>query len=895
VLRFADALARECENAEETGVDAGETQPFGARLRRLREAAGLTQEALAERAGLSVKAVSALERGNRQRPYPHTVRALADALGLSEGERAELSGALPKRGRPADLASTVRPSPPGISLPAAPTSLIGRERELADVTSLLRSGPARMVTLTGPGGVGKTRLALEMVSYLRDAYSDRVGFFPLAPLGDPSLVLPTIAQALGLSQSGATSVSEMLTTLLCSDPWLLVLDNVEHVLDIASDVADLLAACPDLTVLVTSRAPLRIRAEHEYPVRPLALPDLSHVPTLDEVAHVSSVRLFVERARAAAPDFELTQANCAAVAAVCRRLDGLPLAIELVAARVRVLSPTELLARLDHLLPLLVGGSRDLPQRQQTMQAAINWSHELLSPEEQGLFRRLSVFAGGWTLEAAETVPAWGEIAAEDIIDLLSGLVEQSLVVAEANPAGLTRYRMLEPIRQFAAQRVEEMGEKDLLFDLHLDWCLSLAQRAARELRGPGQQQWLERLEQEHDNLRAALAWSEQDGARREAGLRLASALWRFWAIRGHLSEGRRWLEPALSVSDDVPANVRADGLNAAGNLARDQGDLTRSRRSHEEGLALRRELGDVRGAALSLNNLGTVLMDQGEYQRATLLYEEALSLFREHAGEWEIAIGLHNLGIALGHRGEHARAATLLDEALVLWERLGETASRARSLDGLGEVERKRADLDRAEALHMESLALRRELGDTIGTSMALRNLGLVASYRGDNALAIRLMDESLELNRKLGNKRGAAVTLSALANVVRQQGDPRRALAMYHEAITTKRQLGSNLGIAECLLGLAAIAAAGGDAEQGARLLGASDALRVAMDEAIPPIDRPDYERIVSVIRDQLGSEEFAAAREAGQALELDAAVEEGLRMKGSLPPAPFPAREP
>lgn len=867
MLRFA---RRGPGRAEVDGVTSDDTQPFSEQLRRLRDAAGLTQEELAERAGLSVKAVSALERGRRQRPYPHTVRALADALGLSEDERAELAGTLPKRERQADAAPAARPL-----LPGAPTSLIGREHELDDIVDVLRGGDARLMTLTGPGGVGKTRLALEAASRLSAELRGNVGFVPLAPLGDPSLVLPAVAQALGFTESGTTSARELLAARLASQQWLVVLDNVEHVLDSAPEIADLLAACPTLTILVTSRAPLRIRAEHEYLVRPLALPDLSHVPTVDEVAGASSVQLFVERARAASPDFELTQANCAAVAAVCRRLDGLPLALELVAARVRVLSPTELLARLDQLLPLLVGGSRDLPERQQTMRAAINWSYELLDPAERALFRRLSVFVGGWVLDAAEAAPVWGEIAAEDVIELLSGLVEQSLVVAETGQEGATRYRMLEPIRQFAAQRLDEAGETGLVSDRHLDWSLALARRGAEGLRGAEQQHWLERLEQEHDNLRAALRWSEQDSSRANAGLQLATALWRFWSTRGHLTEGRRWLESALEAGVNVTPGLRADALNAAGILARAQGDHERASALYDASLALRRELGDRRAVGMSLNNLGTVSLDRGEYEQAARLFEESLALFRETATDWEVAIALQNIGIVLGYRGEYARAAAQLEEALDLWRRLGETDSQARSLDALGEVWRKAGDIERATGLHEASLALRRELRDTRGSAITLRNLGVVARLRGDYPEARRLLDESLALNRQVGDKRGEALTTAALADLARAEGEGERALALYAEAISTQRRIGINEGLAECLLGMAAIVGAGGDALRGARLLGVSDALRERMGQAIAPVERVEYERVVSGIADALGAEAFEAARAEGRDLALDEAL--------------------
>jgi predicted ATPase/Tfp pilus assembly protein PilF/DNA-binding XRE family transcriptional regulator len=850
-----------------------EPLPFSHHLRRLREAAGLTQEELAERAGISVKAVSALERGRRQRPYPHTVRALGDALGLTDAERALLAGSMPERTRPARQGDVPLPS-----LPNAPTALIGRQQELADVTRLLTAGRARLVTLTGPGGVGKTRLAQEVAQQLSEPLQGRVRFVSLAPLRDPALVLPTVAQAVGVIQAGTSSARELLAAFLDDDHWVLVLDNAEHLLAFAPDLADVLAMCPTLAVLVTSRAPLKIRAEHEYPVRPLPVPDLSHVPTLADVERVSSVQLFVERAQAAAPSFALTQANCAAVAAVCRRLDGLPLALELVAARLRVLSPTEVLARLDRLLPLLVGGPRDLPQRQQTMSAAIDWSYELLGAAEQTLFRRLSVFAGGWTLAAAESVTAWGQLGDGEIVDLLGHLVEQSLIVAEARPDGVSRYRMLEPIRQFATTCVEASGEQDTLRNRHLAWCLALAREAAQELRGSAQQAWLNRLEQEHDNMRVALGWSAQDGTRIGQGLQLAVDIWRFWSTRGYLAEGQRWLETALAASADVPEGLRAEGYNAAGNLARDQGEHAQAQRLHETSLELRRRIGDRRGVAVSLNNLGTVALDQGQYARATHLYDEALTLFRAVAQDWEIAIALHNLGLVMGRRGEFARATGLIEEALVIWERVGDATQRARSLDALGEVSRRQGDLERAAALHERSLALRQQLGETRGIALALRNLALVAHDRGDYERAARLLEEALDLYQRVGDKRGTALTLAARAGVAQREGDVVRALQLYREAIAMHAQLQVREELPACLVGVAALIRTRAP-EHAARLLGASAGIREAMGQAVPAAERAGIADLTSALQDVLRAEVFQHYWTAGRELPLPQALQEAL----------------
>jgi tetratricopeptide (TPR) repeat protein len=611
----------------------------------------------------------------------------------------------------------------------------------------------------------------------------------------------------------------------------------------------------------------------------LTLPDLSHVPTVDEVSQVSSVQLFMERAVSAVPHFELTQANCAAVAAICRRLDGLPLALELAAPRVRSLSPTELLARLDQALRLLVGGSRDLPQRQQTMSAAIEWSYQLLSTPQQSLFRRLSIFEGGWTLDAAESVTAWGEIVLDEVIDILSDLVEQSLVAVEPSEEGSSRYRMLEPIRQFSHRMALETGEQDTLARYHLNWCLQLAERSASEMRGPNQHQWLDLLDTEHDNLRAALSWSQQ---REDAGaeeLRLATALWRFWEIRGYLTEGRRWLEHALSVTDDVPADLRARGLNAAGNLARDQGDLVQAEKMHEASLRMRREQGDEYGIAVSLTNLANLMLDQGRYAPAEAHYTEALQHFQDQGQRWDIANVQNNLGIVLGYRGEYERATSLLEQALALREELAETASRARTLDALGVVMQRQGELTRARRLHEESLALRLELGEKRGIAIALNNLGIVARSEGNFTEATQLIEESLQLRNTVGDMFGVATSLGALADVARDMGDHDRALRLYRDAISTQRQLGINDGLPDLILGVAALSLAPADPVRSARLLGASEALRETMNQPIPPVNRDGHARIVAGIQRALTPDEYASATERGRRMSLDEAIDEAL----------------
>lgn len=547
-----------------TTADVG--ADFGARLRRLREAAGLTQEELASRAGLTAKAISALERGERKRPYPHTVRSLADALGLSEEDRASLLAAVPRRGEEGPQIPDA--SEPALPLPATP--LVGRERELGEVASLLRRSETRLLTLTGVGGVGKTRLALEAARGAAGLFPDGVTFVALAPLGDEDLVLSTVVQSLGLRESEGETPRDVLIAYLRERKQLLVLDNVEHVLGAAMEVAALTEACPNLTVLATSRAPLRIRGEQEYPVEPLALPASTRSPAAEEVAGSASGSLFVERARAASPVFEVTEENAGAVAAICWRLAGIPLALELAAARTRFLDPGALLLRLDRALS--ASWARDLPERQRTMRATLEWSYDLLEKPQLVLFAELSVFAGGFTLEAAEAVGASEDGATDNVLELLWGLAEQSLVIIEQSPEGGARYAMLEPVRQYALEKLEGEAEAGRVRRRHAAFFVDLTERARPHLRAARQVEWLERLEEENGNLRAALSWSLAEGET-EIAARMGWALWAFWWIRNRQPEGRLWMERILARKEELPPPLRARTIMAAEAMAYGQGD----------------------------------------------------------------------------------------------------------------------------------------------------------------------------------------------------------------------------------------------------------------------------------------------------------------------------------
>ena len=764
--------------------------PFGARLRALRETAGLTQEELATRAGLTAKGIAALERGRRRRPYPQTLRALADALRLDGAERAALVG-----GQPA-MEEQPPAAPAHSPLPLSPTPIIGRAGELTEARALLLSGGARLLTLTGAGGVGKTRLALALAADVAADFPDGAAFAALAPLVDPALVLPTVARALGLAEAAGQPVREALHAALRERRMLLVLDNWEQVLAAAPEVSSLLAACPGVAVLATSRAPLRLRGEREYPVAPLSVPDLAHPPLAAQLADNPAVRLFVERARGVAPGFALTQANAAAVAAICRRLDGLPLALELAAARARLLSPTELLVRLDHALPLLAGGPRDLPDRQRTMERAIDWSYDLVAPGEARLFRSLAAFAGGWELQAAEAVGADAEVAGDEVLAALGALVEQALVVAAPAPDTAVRYRMLEPVRQYATQRLAASGDEAAVRRRHAAHYLALAEAAEPGLAGADQIAWLERLEREHDNLRAALAWATHTGAA-DAGLRAAGALSRFWWTRGHVDEGRRWMDTLLALPGAAPTAGRAEALNGAGNLAFLQGDYGAARRFHEGSLGLRRELGDQHGVAGSLNNLGLLATQSGDLAGAGALYDEALAINRASGNRaWE-AINLGNLADTRARGGDYPAARALLERGLALFEELGNAWGIAMIHAALGDVHR--------------ALGARAEAGDHF--------------------------ERSLERRRAVGDRRGLAQTLVGLGHLAIDAGDFAAARAQLGEALAIARALADRQRIIACIEGYAALAAAAGEARRALLLDGAATAQRAAIGTPRPP----------------------------------------------------------
>jgi predicted ATPase/DNA-binding XRE family transcriptional regulator len=763
-------------------LDPFENRGFGELLRQRRLAAGLTQATLGERAGIAERTIQDLERGAAQ-PRRATVRRLAAALALPPADRAAFEAVSPsprRRGGPAESILGQEGTAEGCPgrLPIPPTALLGRERELAEIQTLVRAG-ARLVTLTGPGGVGKTRLAVQAAAALQDGLAHGVFLVDLAPIGDPALVPTAVAQVLGVRDLGGRPMLDGLKEYLRNRSILLVLDNLEQVLPAASVVAELLAVSPGLRTIATSREPLRLRGEHEYQVRPLALPDARQAPSAEWLAEYASVALFVERAREINAELTLTPENAPAIATICARLDGLPLAIELASARTRLLSPQAMVGRLEQRLPLLTGGSRDLPARQQTLRNTIAWSYDLLSEDERRLFRRLAVFAGGWSLEAAEAIVGAGcqDVGAADIsaaersgfggsgnptaeirnpapetLDLLESLAAKSLVRLSDDPGGEPRFVMLETIREFALEELEASGEAARVRRCHAEHVVTVAERAAPMLRSAGLGTWLHRLEAEHDNFRAALRWIvEQDEA--VLGLRLGGALSHFWDVRGYHTEARDHLTSVLRLpgAQAEPA-LRATVLCDLGFLALDQGDYTGARALYEESRSVMQTLGDRRGVARALLGLAWTASDEGDHATGRALHEEGLAIMRALDDRRGTALALTGLGHVATVAGDHATARACHEESLALVQELGDRRNTARSLIHLGWSCIYRRDYAGAGQFLSQSLAILRELGDARATVDGLELAVSLVLAAGEMADAARFMAAGEALRETLG-----------------------------------------------------------------------------------------------------------------------------------------------
>jgi predicted ATPase/class 3 adenylate cyclase len=684
------------------------------------------------------------------------------------------------------------------NLPTQLTSLVGREHDIAVARELLLERDVRLVTLTGPGGVGKTHLALQIAADLLHDFADGAFWVPLATVTEASLVLPAIAVAVGVRETQGVSLFDSLVSALREKHMLLVLDNSEQVLPAATDVAALLASCARLHVLVTSRALLRLYGEHDLPVEPLSVPSASQrrTPSLEELMSYEAVNLFSERARAVRPEFNVTAANAEAVAELCRRLDGLPLAIELAAAQVRLLSPQATLARINagrgssSQLRVIGQGPRDLPIRHQSLNANIAWSHDLLEDEERMLFRRMAVFLGSVGFESIEQVCGGdGEL---DALDTLASLVDKSLVRVDES-ADEPRYRMLETIRSFAEEKLVESGEADRIRAAHLQHFSQLGDYARLHWWGPEQARLIEQLDLEQDNIRAALRWCIEQ-SEIESGLILAWSIWRFWEARGRLREGREIIERLLGLADDrVSDSVRAGALSGLGILAFRQGDYVGSRAAEEEALRLHRELGTSSGTAMSLSHLGDVARQLGDLELARQYYEESLELRRSIGYRTGEAISLTKLALIVRLSGELEKAQELFEESLAIHRAVGNRSWEAAVLNYLGRIAFYQGDAQRARMLHTQSLEIRGETGERWETAMALCHLGDAEMQLGDLVGARSALVQSLRHWHELGDTWGIAYALESLGYLAQMQGDIPLSIRLFAASARAREQLSS------------------------------------------------------------------------------------------------------
>ncbi|MEA2575456.1 MAG: hypothetical protein QOH93_2754 [Chloroflexia bacterium] len=906
--------------------------PFSRWLKDSRKDLDLTQKDLAQAIGCSVVTVKKLESGDL-RPSKELSRLLAAFFDIPSEEQPNflqfararvgtnedgLASGGDDRGRPWRAITAPH------NLPALLNSFVGRQTEAGTLRNLLVDSDVRLLTLKGAPGVGKTRLALQVAYIVLRYFADGVYFVSLAGVDSPDLVVPAIAATLGVRESGNKGLLESLQAYLQNKQVLLLLDTFEHVLPAGTAVASLLATAPRLKVLVTSREVLNLYGAYDFDLLPLALPPRDRVAEPDELLQYEAVQLFVHRARSAFVGFEPTAENAPVVAGICTRLDGLPLAIELAAGRIRSLPPETISARLREGFDLLAGGPRDLPPRQRALYSAIEWSYNLLAEEEKSLFRAMSVFAGGCRTDAiAEVLGAAAEnkhrssehtypsssttrtSASDNVPSNLASLVDKSLLRQQA-ASGAIRYTMLDSLRDYANTKVIESAESQALRVSHADFYLRLAEDAEPQLLRRDQAAWLSRLDEEHDNLRAALEWSlgsqrveKGPERRREAvltGVRLSAALWRYWQIRGLFSEGRKWLESALVVLDnghlaaDVAEGVQnePDALDAnrlgklrvkvllrAADLVWYQGDREAAGKRFEEGLSIARELGDKDGICASLNMLGTLFEHRGESQQARLLFEDSLTLARELGDRSAEANVLLNLGNIPLRAGNYAEARSYYEQGLRIWRELGDKRGMTMPLINLGVVAREQGDPQAARRLYEESIELSRELGNRRTLGVSLLNLGNILNREGLLEEARALYEEALDMHEEMGDKLGIALVLSNLGNLEARRGNYDEAAPIYKECLAIRNALGYKAGITYCLDGLAEVAMHSGQVPRAARLWAAAEGLRQSLSLAIAPTDRERYEQHWADTRAELGETRWHDEWGRGLAMGVDQAV--------------------
>ena len=855
---------------------------FGEWLSRRRRALHLTQSELARRVGCATVTLQKIEADERH-PSKDMAGWLAEALRIQPEDRAAFVE-FARFETPSSRARQFWP-PRMTNLPAALPALIGRNRDVAAVRKRILVEGGRLLTLTGPPGVGKTSLSLHVAAGLLDEFENGVFFVPLAPVRDPQLVAAAIAQTLGVNATGGRSPSQALKEYLGDKYLALVLDNFEQVLAGAPLLAELLDACPWLHLLVTSRAPLRLHAERQFPVQPLALPDLATWPLPEVLEQCPAVALFVERARAVEPNFTLSECNAASVAEICARLDGLPLAIELVAARTKLLSPEALLARLSGSLVLSSDGLRDVPDRHRTMRKAIGWSYDLLLPEEQALFARLGVFIGGWTLEAAEKVVGDQDAARPSpatTLETLALLVDSSLVVRR-DYAGNPRFALLEPVREYAQEILAARGRCTRVQERHAGYYLSLALEADPRLRTSGQVEWFERLEAERGNLEAALAWFIETARDAESSLRLAGALFWFWNIRGYLGEGRRWLTKAVDAAQnaETPPGLRARALWSLGALLWQEGDLASAQGRVEQSIVLCRQAGPLylRDLAMALSATAMIAVYQSRDQPARISAEESLAVFRELNDKWGIALSLNPLGIACFERHDLSGARACFEQSLDLFQEVGDNWGTAVPLLNLAHVDSVQGCWESATRRFEESIRLSQTVGERWQRALALDGLAHTLRARGERARANAVHRQSLELLRKMGLKRSLAEVLFNFGRVGLQAQEYHLALSLFLESLVLFHERGLRQEVTRCLVALAEIAAAIGEGGHAARLLGVAEATLETIGLEVSQSQRADFHQAALAARTRLDEADLATEWKQGRAMTFEQGVEYAL----------------
>lgn len=869
--------------ASSPGEHATGALSLGPWLKQRRRVLDMTQDELAQRATCSLATIRKIEAGDLL-PSKQLAHQIAIALGIPEAEhaafvtfaRAEraavLATAFVEPAPSSEYFGQPRQEPRRQRMPAQLTPLVGREWEVQASCALLRRPVARLLTLTGSPGCGKTRLALAIAEELQQDFSGGAVFVPLAPIANNNLVIGAIAHALNLQSNTGHPTVELLADALGGQQMLLVLDNFEQVVDAAPILAELLMAAAGLKLLVTSRTLLRIYGEHEFPIPPLPLPDTDNLPLLEELILYPSVELFVQRAQAAQPSFTLTNENAQAVVQLCTWVEGLPLAIEMAAAQVKSYPPQVLVKQLGQRLTTLVNGPRYLAPRQQTLRGAIEWSYNLLDRGERRTFRAMAVFVGSCSREAVSALLGDG-----DQTNRLESLVAHSLLKHLPQHDAPHRYVMLETIREYAIECLASDVEAAAIPQAHANFFLTMAQTARSQLAGDQQEKWLDQLENDNDNMRTALAWCMAHNV--VVGLQLAAALGEFWTMRGHLQEGRSYLTRMLVLKDrTVPLWVQADALHTSGYLAFRQGDHLEAEPILTESLGLYQTLGDRKGIAATLHHLGIAAFHQNHYAEAQKLYEEALEIYWALGKENETAVVLKDLGLVAKDLGNLEQAMSFFEQSLTLQRSAGNKYGIARCLTSMSVVAYWQGDYARAAELAYQSLALQRELGDKLGVAYTLENLGMALYKQGDSATAVQQMEECLTLFRATGDKMGVVLALDNLGIMALAQARIADAVQYHRESLTVAWQIREQRRIAFCLEGLARAA---GLSERAAQLFASAATLRANIHAPILPGDLADHEQQVARLRLHLGDESFAQAWQLGESRSLDQAVNYALAL--------------